>query len=62
MNDVTDRLHVCRQMYGRLNFIMGFTNAEEYKAILRSLDSSWMNITPSPHSTKDVVMSEENKM
>ncbi|XP_041810712.1 uncharacterized protein LOC121619959 [Chelmon rostratus] len=47
-------------MYGRLNFIMGYSDSEEYKAILKSLHSSWMNISASPHSTKEVVMYEEN--
>lgn len=59
---VTDCLHVCGQMYGRLNFIMGYSDSEEYKAILKSLHSSWMNISVSPHSTKEVVMYEENDM
>ncbi|KAL7381254.1 hypothetical protein ABVT39_002995 [Epinephelus coioides] len=48
-------------MYGRTNFIMGYSDHELYKSILKLTESSWLNITPSSSPDK-VVMSQESKI
>ncbi|XP_076610237.1 uncharacterized protein LOC143335025 isoform X1 [Chaetodon auriga] len=58
---VTNGLLVCVQMLGRLNFIMGYVDSEEYRAILKSVDSSWMKVSAS-NNTDEVVFYEENKI
>ncbi|KAM6904210.1 uncharacterized protein PEZ65_018896 [Lycodopsis pacificus] len=49
-------------MYGRLNFIMGYTDNEVYNDILRMTQSMWLNITPSPSGNNAVLFSQENKI
>ncbi|XP_044028079.1 uncharacterized protein LOC122864574 [Siniperca chuatsi] len=49
-------------MYGRTNFIMGYTDNDIYNSILKSTESSWIKITPSPFSPSGVIMSQENKI
>ncbi|XP_068565497.1 uncharacterized protein [Cebidichthys violaceus] len=49
-------------MYGRSNFIMGYTDNEIYNDILKVTESMWMNITPSPSSNNTIIMSQENKI
>ncbi|KAK9527089.1 hypothetical protein VZT92_015751 [Zoarces viviparus] len=49
-------------MYGRFNFIMGYTDNEIYNDILRMTQSTWMNVTPSPSGSNTVIFSEENKI
>ncbi|XP_070841067.1 uncharacterized protein [Chaetodon trifascialis] len=49
------------KMLGRLNLIMGYVDSEEYRAIMKSLDSSWMNVSAS-NNTDEVIMYEESKI
>ncbi|XP_051246947.1 uncharacterized protein LOC127358085 isoform X3 [Dicentrarchus labrax] len=49
-------------LYGRTNFIMGYTSTEQYDNILKATDSYWMKITPSLSSTNEVLMYQYNKM
>ncbi|XP_067360415.1 uncharacterized protein [Channa argus] len=49
-------------MFGRTNFIVGYSDHEIYKDILKVTDSSWLNITASPSSTNEIVMSQENRI
>ncbi|XP_041868087.1 uncharacterized protein LOC121656920 [Melanotaenia boesemani] len=49
-------------MYGKMHFLVGFTDHEVYKASLKLTDSSWVKITASPSSTTEVIMSQENRM
>ncbi|XP_045914859.1 uncharacterized protein LOC123976598 [Micropterus dolomieu] len=49
-------------MYGRMNFIMGYVDIDVYDTILKSTESSWMKITPSPSRTGVVVMSQASKI
>ncbi|XP_031734804.1 uncharacterized protein LOC116400854 isoform X3 [Anarrhichthys ocellatus] len=49
-------------MYGRLNFIMGYTDNEIYNDILKMTQSMWLNITPSPSSSNTVNFFQENKI
>ncbi|XP_035537361.1 uncharacterized protein LOC118342805 [Morone saxatilis] len=49
-------------MYGTKYFIMGYTSTEQYNNILKITDSSLMKITPSPSSTNEVLMYQNNKM
>ncbi|XP_049457615.1 uncharacterized protein LOC125904316 [Epinephelus fuscoguttatus] len=49
-------------MYGRWNFITGYTDNEVYNTIGRLTESTWMNITPSPSNPNEVVVSQEDKI
>ncbi|XP_076610719.1 uncharacterized protein LOC143335304 [Chaetodon auriga] len=49
---VTNGLLVCVQIYGRLNMIMGYADSTEFKAVLKSVESCWMNFSPSDTSDK----------
>uniref|UniRef100_A0A3Q0QQD2 Uncharacterized protein n=1 Tax=Amphilophus citrinellus TaxID=61819 RepID=A0A3Q0QQD2_AMPCI len=49
-------------MYGRLNFLVGYTDHEVYKEMLKLTDSSWVNTTTSPSGSGEIVMSQENRM
>ncbi|XP_049457611.1 uncharacterized protein LOC125904315 isoform X1 [Epinephelus fuscoguttatus] len=48
-------------MYGRTNFIVGYTDNEVFKGILKLTESCWLNITPSSNVT-EAFMSQENKI
>ncbi|KAF3706879.1 Saxitoxin and tetrodotoxin-binding protein 1 Precursor [Channa argus] len=49
-------------MFGRTNFIVGYTDHEVYKNILKVTDSSWLNMTASPSSPNELVMYHENRI
>ncbi|KAK9527090.1 hypothetical protein VZT92_015752 [Zoarces viviparus] len=49
-------------MYGRFNFIMGYTDNEVYNDIMRMTQSMWMNVTPSPSGSNTLIFSQENKI
>lgn len=49
-------------MYGRVNFLVGYTSNDFYKAILNLTDSSWVKISASPERPGEVVMLQENRM
>ncbi|XP_072227244.1 uncharacterized protein [Leuresthes tenuis] len=49
-------------MYGKVNFLAGVTDHDAYKAILKVTESSWVNITESPSSTTEAVMSEGSRI
>uniref|UniRef100_UPI003AAA2B50 uncharacterized protein n=1 Tax=Centroberyx gerrardi TaxID=166262 RepID=UPI003AAA2B50 len=48
------------KMHGRWNFITGFTDHEMFDAILKTVDSSWILVKPSPSSNNTLIMAEEN--
>lgn len=50
------------QMYGRVNFLLGYTSHDVYKAFLNLTDSSWVKISASPVRSGEVVMLQENRM
>ncbi|XP_070778314.1 saxitoxin and tetrodotoxin-binding protein 1-like [Enoplosus armatus] len=47
-------------MYGRTNFIMGYTDNDVFNTMLKSTESSWMKITPI--GPKELLMSQMNKI
>ncbi|XP_054461600.1 uncharacterized protein LOC129096927 [Anoplopoma fimbria] len=49
-------------MFGRWNFIAGFTDHEAYNDILKKSDSSWMNFTASTSGHDTIIMSQENRI
>ncbi|XP_042362152.1 uncharacterized protein LOC121957580 [Plectropomus leopardus] len=49
-------------MYGRWNFITGYTDNEVYNSIGRLTESTWMKISPSPFNPNAVVLSQEDKI
>ncbi|KAK2830940.1 hypothetical protein Q5P01_018871 [Channa striata] len=49
-------------MLGRTNFIVGYSDHKVYKEILKVTDSSWLNMTASPSSPNEIVMSQENRI
>ncbi|XP_004572307.2 uncharacterized protein LOC101478108 [Maylandia zebra] len=49
-------------MYGRVNFLLGYTSHDVYKALLNLTDSSWVKISASPVRSGEVVMLQENRM
>merc|ERR1712137_698919 len=49
-------------LYGRSNFIMGYSDHEVYDSILKVTDSSWVKFTPSPYDVNTVLMSQENRI
>lgn len=49
-------------MYGRVNFLVGYTSHDVYKAFLNLTDSSWVKISASPVRSGEVVMLQENRM
>ncbi|XP_075306491.1 uncharacterized protein LOC142368246 [Odontesthes bonariensis] len=49
-------------MYGKVNFLAGFADHDVFKAILKVTESSWVNVTGSPSSPTEAVMSEGNKI
>lgn len=48
-------------MYGKTNFILGYTDDEVHKSILKSTESSWMKITPS-FRPNEIIMDQGFKM
>ncbi|XP_042362154.1 uncharacterized protein LOC121957581 [Plectropomus leopardus] len=46
-------------MYGRWNFIVGYTDHDVFNSILKITESSWMNISTSSSPNEDVVTQEE---
>ncbi|XP_071386515.1 toll-like receptor 13 [Centroberyx affinis] len=50
------------KIHGRWNFIEGFTDHEIFDSILKTLDSHWCRITPSPSSNNTLTLFEENMM
>ncbi|GLD70144.1 uncharacterized protein AKAME5_002146400 [Lates japonicus] len=48
-------------MFGRTNFLVGYTDTELYNNMLKVTDSSWLNISASDTPNK-VIISQENKM
>ncbi|KAK2830939.1 hypothetical protein Q5P01_018870 [Channa striata] len=49
-------------MFGRTNLIVGYTDHEVYKNILKATDSSFLNMTASPSSPNEIVVSEQSRM
>ncbi|WP_289465602.1 hypothetical protein, partial [Klebsiella pneumoniae] len=49
-------------MYGRTNFIMGYTDHPAFNNILKVTDSSWLTISQSPANPKEAIMDEMNKI
>ncbi|XP_037651774.1 uncharacterized protein LOC119503824 isoform X2 [Sebastes umbrosus] len=49
-------------MYGRMNFIAGYTDNEVYNAMGKLTQSYWMNITASPSSPNEAISTQQNKM
>ncbi|XP_074469159.1 uncharacterized protein LOC141754157 [Sebastes fasciatus] len=49
-------------IYGRMNFIAGYTDNEVYNAMGKFTQSYWMNITASPSSPNEVISTQQNKM
>ncbi|XP_071375295.1 saxitoxin and tetrodotoxin-binding protein 1-like [Centroberyx affinis] len=50
------------KMHGRWNFITGFTDHKLFEDILKTVDSSWILVKPSPSSNNTLIMAEENLM
>ncbi|XP_071375296.1 uncharacterized protein [Centroberyx affinis] len=50
------------KIHGRWNFIEGFTDHEIFDSILKTVNSTWFRITPSPSSNNTLTVSEENMM
>ncbi|XP_078032211.1 uncharacterized protein LOC117263354 isoform X4 [Epinephelus lanceolatus] len=46
-------------LYGRWNFIVGYTDSDAFNAILKVTESSWMNVNASSSPDEDVVSQEE---
>lgn len=51
---------VCAQMFGRMYAMMGYTDCEEFNAILKITNSSWLEVARSGEN--DLVMMEGNKL
>ncbi|XP_041868086.1 uncharacterized protein LOC121656919 [Melanotaenia boesemani] len=49
-------------IHGKFKFLVGFTDHEAFKAVLKATDSGWLNIRESPTNTSEVIMSQENKI
>ncbi|TKS89229.1 hypothetical protein D9C73_022340 [Collichthys lucidus] len=49
-------------LQGRLNLMMGYSDAEAVNTILKSTDSYWMKMTPSASDKNQLTVHEENKI
>nr|XP_046273193.1 uncharacterized protein LOC124074372 [Scatophagus argus] len=49
-------------LHDRLNFIVGYTDTEAFKVILKSTDSSWAKLSWWPNSNTHAVMHQGNRM
>ncbi|XP_060915732.1 uncharacterized protein LOC132991121 [Labrus mixtus] len=49
-------------MYGRMNFLVGYVDNGIFNDILKTTESSWVNISMSTSSPNDLVMAEHNKI
>ncbi|MEQ2296240.1 hypothetical protein AMECASPLE_022903 [Ameca splendens] len=49
-------------MYGKVNFLAGYTDHDLYKFMLKMTESCRVNITASPAGNAHVVMEQANKM
>ncbi|XP_070702682.1 uncharacterized protein [Pempheris klunzingeri] len=45
-------------MFGRTYFIMGYTDIDIFKTILKTTESSWLNMSQSPSAPNEVIMSQ----
>ncbi|KAG8004804.1 hypothetical protein GBF38_010601 [Nibea albiflora] len=49
-------------LHGRLNLIMGYSDTEAVDTILKSTESYWIKMTPSPSDKNELTVHEENKI
>uniref|UniRef100_A0A3Q2PPC9 Uncharacterized LOC105937794 n=1 Tax=Fundulus heteroclitus TaxID=8078 RepID=A0A3Q2PPC9_FUNHE len=49
-------------LYGVKHFLVGYTDQQLHKPMLKMIDSTWVNVTESPAGNTQVVMQERNRI
>ncbi|KAM3595762.1 uncharacterized protein V6R79_002454 [Siganus canaliculatus] len=49
-------------LFGRSHLVAAFSNSAEFGVVLEALESHWMDVTPSPFSTQEVVLQQADKI
>ncbi|XP_041665923.1 uncharacterized protein LOC121524547 [Cheilinus undulatus] len=50
------------EFHGKMHTIMGYTDHKDLNAILKIMQSSWMNVTQGPAGPNDLAMIQRNRM